>query len=74
MISTGDSIVKAIEFLKAKNLGKIYVACTHAVLAGNAEKKLKKAGVHKIVSTDSISGKYSLVDLSDIISEKIQAW
>ncbi|NIS94796.1 MAG: ribose-phosphate diphosphokinase [Nitrosopumilaceae archaeon] len=72
MVSTGGSIVKAIEFLKKKNLGKIYVACTHAVLAGNAEKRLKKAGVNKIVSTNTISGKYSLVDLSGIISEIIK--
>lgn len=74
MVSTGGSIVKAIEFLKKKNLGKIYVACTHAVLAGNAEKRIKKAGVNKIVSTNTISGKYSLVDLSEIISKIIQGW
>lgn len=74
MVSTGGSIVKAIEFLKKRNLGKIYVACTHAVLVGNTEKRLKKAGVNKIVSTNSISGKYHLVDLSGIISKIIQEW
>ncbi|NIS94780.1 MAG: ribose-phosphate diphosphokinase [Nitrosopumilaceae archaeon] len=74
MISTGGSIVKAVEFFKKKNCGKIYVACTHAVLAGDAEKKLRNIGVNKIVSTNSISGKYSLVDLSEIISQTIQKW
>lgn len=74
MISTGDSIVKSIEFLKKKNLGRVYVACTHAVLAGNAEKRLRKAGVDKIVSTNTISGKYALVDLSGIISKTVQEW
>jgi len=74
MISTGGSIVKAIEFLKKKNMGKIYVACTHAVLAGNAKKRLKEAGVYKIVSTNSIPGKFSVVDLSEIISNAIQKW
>ncbi len=72
MVSTGGSIVKAIEFLRKKNPGRIYVACTHAVLAGNAEKRLKQAGVHKIISTNSISGKYALVDLSYVISKTIQ--
>ncbi|KAF6246248.1 phosphoribosylpyrophosphate synthetase [Nitrosopumilus sp. b3] len=74
MVSTGGSIVKAIEFLKKKNLGRIYVACTHAVLADNAEKRLKKAGVYKIISTNSISGKHAFVDLSRIISKTIQEW
>ncbi|MCV0400118.1 MAG: ribose-phosphate diphosphokinase [Nitrosarchaeum sp.] len=72
MVSTGGSIVKAIKFLKKKNLGRIYVACTHAVLSGNAENRLKKAGVCKIISTNTISGKYALVDLSGIISKIIQ--
>ncbi len=74
MVSTGGSIVKAIEFLKKRNLGKIYVACTHAILDGNTEKRLREAGVFKIISTDSISGKYALVDLSGIISKTIQEW
>lgn len=74
MISTGNSIVKAIEFLKKKNIGKIYVACTHAVLVGNTEKRLRRAGVYKIISTNTISGKYALVDLSGIISKTIQEW
>lgn len=74
MVSTGDSIVKAIKFFKKKNIRRIYVACTHAVLAGNAEKNLRNAGVYKIVSTNSISGKHSLVDLSGIISKAIQEW
>lgn len=74
MVSTGGSIVKSIQFLKKKNLARIYVACTHAVLTDNAEKRLRNAGVYKIISTNSISGKYSLVDLSGMISETIQGW
>lgn len=74
MVSTGGSIVKAIEFLKKKNLERIYVACTHAVLAGNAENRLKEAGVYKIISTNAIFGKYALVDLSGIISKTIKEW
>lgn len=74
MVSTGGSIVKAIEFFKKRNLGRIYVACTHAVLAENAEKRLKSAGVYKIISTNAISGKYALVDLSGIISKTIREW
>lgn len=74
MVSTGGSIVKAIEFLKRENFGKIYVACTHAVLAGEAAKKIKDAGVSKIISTNSIPGKTNAVDISGIISDNIKNW
>jgi ribose-phosphate pyrophosphokinase len=67
MISTGGSIVKASEFLKKQKCGKIYVCCTHALLIGDAEKKIKKAGVSKIISTNTIPGKTSVVDVSSVI-------
>ncbi len=74
MVSTGESIVKAIEFLKRKNYKKIYVACTHAVLTSNAIKKIKDVGVSKIISTNSIPGKTNAVDISGIIADAIKSW
>ena len=71
MVSSGGSILKAISFLKKENFRKIYVACTHPVLVGDSERKIKKAGVTEIVGTNSIEGKFSKVDLSEIISKAI---
>lgn len=71
MISTGKSIVKATEFLKKQNCRRVYVACTHALLVGDAEKKIRKAGVSKLVSTNTIPGKTSLVDVSAAIAKAI---
>ncbi len=71
MISTGGSIVKATQFLKKQKCGKIYVACTHALLIDDAEKKIKKSGVTKIISTNTIPGKTSIVDISKIIIKAI---
>jgi ribose-phosphate pyrophosphokinase len=71
MVSTGGSIVKAAEFLKKQKCRNIYVACTHALLLGDAEKRIKKAGVLKIVSTNTIPGKTSIVDVSPIIVKAI---
>lgn len=72
MVSSGGSILKAIEFLKKENFRKIYVACTHPVFVGNAEKKIKKAGVTEIIGTNSIEGKFGKIDLSKIIINAIQ--
>ena len=71
MISTGGSIVKATQFLKKQKCKRVYVACTHALLMNNAENKIKKAGVIKIVSTNTIPGKTSVVDISDTIAKSI---
>jgi ribose-phosphate pyrophosphokinase len=71
MISTGGSIIKATEFLKKQKCKRIFVACTHALMRENAENKIKKSGVSKIVSTNTIPGKTALVDVSDIIAKAI---
>jgi ribose-phosphate pyrophosphokinase len=71
MISTGGSIVKATKFLKKQKCKRIFVACTHALLRNNAANKIKKAGVSKIISTNTISGNTSLVDVSETIVKAI---
>jgi ribose-phosphate pyrophosphokinase len=71
MISTGGSIIKATEFLKKQKCKRIFVACTHALLRDNAEIKIKKAGVSKIISTNTIPGNTSIVDVSSIIAKAI---
>jgi ribose-phosphate pyrophosphokinase len=72
MISTGGSIVKATEFLKKQKCKRVFVACTHALLINDAEKKIKKAGVTKIISANTIPGKTSLVDISNTIAKAIK--
>ena len=71
MISTGGSIVKATQFLKKQKCKRVYVACTHALLMNNAEKKIRKAGVTSIVSANTIPGKTSVVDVSNTIAKAI---
>jgi ribose-phosphate pyrophosphokinase len=69
MISSGGSIIKATEFLKKQKCKRVFVACTHALLVRDAEKKIRKAGVSKIVSTNTIPGTTSKVDVSNIIAK-----
>lgn len=71
MISTGSSIVKATEFLRKQKCRRVYVACTHALLIDNAEKKIRKAGISGIISTNTIPGNTSIVDVSGIIAKAI---
>ena len=71
MISTGGSIIKATQFLKKQKCKRVFVACTHGLLQNDAEKRIRKAGVTKIVSTNTIPGKTAVVDVSGIISDAI---
>ena len=71
MVSTGGSIVKATQFLKKQKCRRVFVACTHALLMNNAEKKIRKAGVTSIISTNTIPGKTSKVDISNTIAKAI---
>lgn len=71
MISTGGSIVKATEFLKRQRCGKVFVACTHALLIDCADKKIRRAGVSQIVSANTIPGSTSSVDVSGILAKAV---
>ena len=71
MVSSGNTIIQAAKFLKKQNCGKIFVACTHGVLVSDAERKIKAAGISKIVSTNTIPGKTGIVDVSEIIANAI---
>ncbi len=72
MISTGGSIIKATQFLKKQKCKRVYVAITHALLMNGAEKKIRKAGVTRIVSANTIPGNTSVVDISNTIAKAIE--
>jgi len=72
MISTGGSIVKATQFLKKQKCRRVFVACTHALLVNNAEKKIKSSGVSQIISTNTIPGESAKVDVSRVISNALK--
>ena len=72
MISTGGSIAKATQFFKKQKCGRVFVACTHALLVNNATKKIKSAGVSQIISTNTIPGGSAKVDVSRVISDVLK--
>jgi ribose-phosphate pyrophosphokinase len=72
MISTGESIIKATEFLKKQKCNRVFVTCTHALLMNGAEKKIRKAGVTRIISANTIPGNSSIVDVSSTIAKAIK--
>jgi len=72
IISTGGSVIKATQFLKRQKCKRVFVACTHGLFIEDAEKKIKKAGVSRIISTNTIPRSTSKVDVSGVIAESIR--
>jgi len=72
IISTGGSIIKAAQFLKKQKCKRVFVACTHGLLVEGAEKKIRKAGVSRIISTNTIPGNTSKVDVSGILAKSVR--
>ena len=72
IISTGGSVIKAAQFLKKQKCKRVFVACTHGLLVDDAEKKIRKAGVSRIISTNTIPGNTSKVDVSGILAKSVQ--
>ena len=72
IISTGGSVIKAAQFLKRQKCKRVFVACTHGLFVDDAEKRIKKAGVARIISTNTIPRNTSKVDVSGVIADSIR--
>ena len=71
MISTGGSMVKGAAFLKGRGCGRIFAACTHALMVGEAASRIAGAGVVEVVGTNTIPGRAGVVDVSGVIAESL---
>jgi len=71
IISTGGTIVAAAQILKEFGAEKVYAACVHPLLVGDAEKRILEAGVSEIVGTDSVPGPASKVSVAPLIAREL---
>lgn len=55
IINTGETAIRTSEFLKMKEANTVYFLATHAVLAGDAPKKLEESSIDKIIVTDTVA-------------------
>src|SRR2546428_195313 len=68
IISTGGTIAEAAKACKKKGARRIFVLCTHPVLADGALKRIRAAGATRIVGTDTIPSPISTVSVAPVIS------
>jgi len=54
MVDTGGTLVNTVEALKREGARKVYAACTHAVLSGQAVEKIENSEMEKLFVTNTI--------------------
>ena len=72
MISTGGTIAQAARACKKMGARRIFVLCTHPVLADGALKRVRAAGVLRVVGTDTIPSPVSAVSVAPVIASALK--
>jgi ribose-phosphate pyrophosphokinase len=71
IISTGGTIARAIKMLKTQGARRVYAACVHPLLIGEAKIKILKSGAEEIVGTDSIPSSVRKISLAPLIAQAL---
>lgn len=71
IISTGGTTARAIEMLKSQGARRVYAACVHPLLIGEAITNIVNSGAEEIVGTDSLPNSVRTVSLAPLIAEAL---
>jgi len=55
MVDTGGTLVRSVEALRREGAKKVYAACTHPVLSGDAVNKIENSDMEKLIVTNTIA-------------------
>lgn len=69
--STGHTLAQAARLLRAAGAATVDVAVTHALFAGDAEARLREAGVGEIWSSDCIAHPSNAVFMADALAQAL---
>jgi len=72
IISSGSTMIKTVAHLKKFGYHNISVICVHGVFAEQSYKKLKKIGVKKIVSTNTIPHHTNKINIIPAIIKQLK--
>jgi ribose-phosphate pyrophosphokinase len=71
--SSGATLARAVERLRAAGAGSVEIAVTHALFDAEAEARLKAAGAARIVSTDSCAHPTNAVALAPLLAGALRS-
>ncbi len=71
IISTGGTTAAAVKMLRRQGARRVYAACAHALLVGEARRKIMQCGAEEIVGTDCVPGPVSVVSVAPLIAKAL---
>ncbi|MFB6142745.1 MAG: ribose-phosphate diphosphokinase [Halorientalis sp.] len=71
IVATGSTMSEAIAALRTRDPARVFVACVHPMLAGNARTKLARAGVDVVVATDTLERPVSTVSAAPAVADEL---
>ena len=71
IVSSGGTVMKAAQELKARGAGRVTLAVTHALFAREIDESLRKAGIDSIWATDSVRHEASCIPLASLLSASL---
>jgi ribose-phosphate pyrophosphokinase len=69
IVATGSTMSESVDVLIGRGADRVFVACVHPVLAGNARTELAHAGVEAVYATDTIERAVSEVSVAPAIAD-----
>jgi ribose-phosphate pyrophosphokinase len=71
IISTGGTTADSAKMLKAQGARRVFCACVHPLLIGDAEKKIMNSGAEEIIGTDCVPSPVSKVSVAPLIAKAL---
>ena len=71
IISTGGTTANAVKILKKQGARRIFAACVHPLMIGNAKERILQSGAEEIVGTDSVPSDITVVSLAPLLAEAL---
>jgi ribose-phosphate pyrophosphokinase len=76
MISTGGTLIDAVDMIEQRGAREVYVAATHGIFAGDALERITASRIARVLVTDTIpvavdSGRIEIVSVAPLLAEAI---
>jgi ribose-phosphate pyrophosphokinase len=80
MVDTGGTLIEAAQALVQNGAGHVYACCTHAVLSGDAARRIEESAIQSLVVTNTIPlsrkasecSKIEVISVAEIVGEAIK--
>jgi ribose-phosphate pyrophosphokinase len=72
IISSGGTMMKAVAWVKEQGARKVFAACVHPLLIGDAKERILDSGADGVIGTDTVSSSVSVVSVAPLIVQALK--